>query len=337
MTLTPAEEEEFASFPDPLRALVSAELAAGNAIAALGHGFPAAPCGAYILLARPVDDARRVSTGEISFYDRNGSSYAGEFTDHQRHFFVVEPPRPPEPAPDMDAIRKQLASDDWQHGGAPHRTEEEVDPESLVGRFQANMEIDYEKWREGIGYDLELLSQATPKELERIEAIVQDRREADWRDIAALAALGTPTAQASLKRALASGDSRIQMAVLEYAPDAATESQRIAVLVQALERATLYGGLSQALDHIASFHPPPIVDTLLRGLMERDGATACQFAGMVYFLFGKAASPFDWDHRPFFLCFNTDDLEEREVVVRELLATIGKDPSRYIKPKPLAP
>ncbi|MBK9550437.1 MAG: hypothetical protein IPO52_15380 [Gemmatimonadetes bacterium] len=127
------------------------------------------------------------------------------------------------------------------------------------------------------------------------------------------------------------------MAVLEYAPDAVTESERIAVLVQALERATLYGGLPQALDHIAGFHPPPIVDTLLRGLMERDGATACQFAGMVYFLFGKAASPFDWDHRPFFLRFNTDDLEERAVVVRELLATIGKDPSRYIKPKPLAP
>ncbi|MBL0035373.1 MAG: hypothetical protein IPP26_06295 [Flavobacteriales bacterium] len=46
--------------------------------------------------------------GEVVFYARNNSSYAGEFTTEQRHFFVLEPPLPPEPEPDMDAIRKAL-------------------------------------------------------------------------------------------------------------------------------------------------------------------------------------------------------------------------------------
>ncbi len=108
MKLTPEQQKEFARFPAPLRALVEAELAAGNEIAAIETGFPAAPCGASIKLAKAVDQGRRTSTGDMSFYERNNSSYAGEFTTAERHFFVLEPPLPPQPYPDMDAIRKAL-------------------------------------------------------------------------------------------------------------------------------------------------------------------------------------------------------------------------------------
>ncbi|HNM71171.1 MAG TPA: hypothetical protein PKG57_16055, partial [Flavobacteriales bacterium] len=89
-----------------MHALIEAEIAAGNSIAAIEHGFPAAPCGASVMLAKAVQDERRKSAGEVRFYARNNSSYAGEFTTSQRHFFVLEPPLPPPPDPDMDAIRK---------------------------------------------------------------------------------------------------------------------------------------------------------------------------------------------------------------------------------------
>ena len=98
--------QQIAEFPAPLRALIEAEIAAGNSIAAIEHGFPAAPCGASVMLAKAVQDERRKSAGEVRFYARNNSSYAGEFTTSQRHFFVLEPPLPPPPDPDMDAIRK---------------------------------------------------------------------------------------------------------------------------------------------------------------------------------------------------------------------------------------
>jgi hypothetical protein len=97
------------------------------------------------------------------------------------------------------------------------------------------------------------------------------------------------------------------------------------------------GGLTQALLEVESFHPPEITTALLRGLMERDGGAACHFAAMLYFLHGKSASAFDWNHRPFFLRFNTPDLEQREIAVRELCATLGADPSRYIRPRPATP
>lgn len=103
----PAEfAKAFAEFPPVLRELVLAELAAGNSIVAIEHGFPAAPCGASIKLAQAVATERRKPVGELKFYTRNNSSYAGEFATDARHFFVLEPPLPPEPEPDMDAIRK---------------------------------------------------------------------------------------------------------------------------------------------------------------------------------------------------------------------------------------
>ena len=127
------------------------------------------------------------------------------------------------------------------------------------------------------------------------------------------------------------------MAVHSHAPELMTEPQRIASLVQALEQGDNYGGLTQALLEVETFHPPEIMTTLLRGLMDRDGGTACHFAAMLYFLHGKSSSAFDWNHRPFFLRFNTTDMAEREKAVRELCETIGADPSRCIKPKPAKP
>ncbi|MBK8612488.1 MAG: hypothetical protein IPN85_03200 [Flavobacteriales bacterium] len=108
MTTADPHSQQLAEFPAPLRALVEAELQAGNSIVAIENGFPAAPCGASVKLAKAVGPERRRTTGEVVFYARNNTSYAGEFTTEQRHFFVLEPPLPPAPEPDMDAIRKAL-------------------------------------------------------------------------------------------------------------------------------------------------------------------------------------------------------------------------------------
>lgn len=108
MTTADLYHQQIAAFPEPLRELIVAELEAGNTIVAVENGFPAAPCGASVKLAKAVQVQRRKSAGELVFYARNNSSYAGEFTTEQRHFFVLEPPLPPEPEPDMDAIRKAL-------------------------------------------------------------------------------------------------------------------------------------------------------------------------------------------------------------------------------------
>ena len=106
MDLTTEQQKELAQFPPALRALIKAELAAGNSIAEVGHSFPAPPAGAYFKLANKVTTRPRASSDGVSFYERNSSIYSGEFTDAKRFYFILEPPNPPPPEPDMDAIRK---------------------------------------------------------------------------------------------------------------------------------------------------------------------------------------------------------------------------------------
>jgi hypothetical protein len=58
-------------------------------------------------LARKVGTRPRASGDGLAFRARFSSLSSGEFTDAERVHFVVEPPDPPLPEPDMDEIRRQ--------------------------------------------------------------------------------------------------------------------------------------------------------------------------------------------------------------------------------------
>lgn len=109
MTFTSDELKELARFPDLLRALIEAELEAGNTVVELGHGHPAAPNGAYIKLTNQVSTRPRATGDGLRFRERKGLGHSDEFTDETGHFFVLEAAGPPPPDPDMDAIREELA------------------------------------------------------------------------------------------------------------------------------------------------------------------------------------------------------------------------------------
>ena len=108
MELDDAARKELLAFPAALRALLDAELAAGNEIVEIGHSHPAPPAGAYCRLAKKVSTHPRASGNGLDFYERNSSLHSSEFTDEKRFFFVLEPPDPPPSEPDMDAIRRSL-------------------------------------------------------------------------------------------------------------------------------------------------------------------------------------------------------------------------------------
>jgi hypothetical protein len=202
--------------------------------------------------------------------------------------------------------------------------------DSPYQRFVRSMVIDYEKWHDGIGYDLEAIAEAPENERLRIEADLLRRSPADWNDVEALAALGTPKAEARLKQVVKSGSSKAKAAVLFHAPELVDDATRTAMLVEGLRHATLYEGLSQTIDLVEEFHPPEVVDALLRGAMHRPGEIAANFASTLLFIYGLQKSPHDWDLRPFWLRFNTAVQSEREAVFRELCGKIGRDPEPFI-------
>lgn len=203
--------------------------------------------------------------------------------------------------------------------------------ETTLDRFRGSMTMNYERWHDGIGYDLDLLKKATPEELVEIENFLVNRPVDDWRDVEALAELDSPRARALLRKTLKSGKKSLRTAVADYAPHLVNDDERTEALVAALKETEIYGGLTQALMQVEEFHPAPVIEALFRGALKREGDTACHFAAMLMFVHGKATSAFDWEQRPFFLRFNTENRKERVAAFRELCAKVGVDAETYLK------
>jgi len=201
---------------------------------------------------------------------------------------------------------------------------------SPMSRFIESMSIDYEKWHDGVGYDLEALKEVNNTEREAIERILVNRNPPDWRDIEALATLNTPRARSALKVAVLSGIHEVNMAVIRYAPELVNDELKTKLIVEALKSASFYYGLRQTLDIVEKYHPKEVVRELFHGLLKREGEVAVHFAAMLFYIYGKAETSFDWEKRAFFLKFNTNKLSDRKIIFKELCEKINVDYREYL-------
>lgn len=201
---------------------------------------------------------------------------------------------------------------------------------SPLQRFQKSMVINYEKWHDGIGYDLDALRSASQTERKAIEQMLIQHSPRDWRDIEALAEIDTKRARETIKNAIKDSDPAVRVAVTRFAPTLVTNRERSQSIIAALQHAEIFGGLSQVLDDIEEYHPRKIKEALITGLLSREGDVAVLFAAMLFYLYGKAKEPFDMKQRPFFLRFNTENREERVQAFRELCKQLKINPKKYL-------
>jgi hypothetical protein len=192
------------------------------------------------------------------------------------------------------------------------------------------MVIDYEKWHDGIGYDIDAIKLASPAERDAIEQMLIHHSPRDWRDIEALAEFKTRIAIKTIKDAMKDPNPDVRVAVTRFTPTLVTDSQRSKSIIDALKHAEIFSGLSHVLDDIIEYHPREVKEALIAGLLCRKGDVAVLFAGMLFYLFGKATEPFDMKQRPFFLRFNTENRAERVQVFRELCMKLGIKPEKYL-------
>lgn len=198
-------------------------------------------------------------------------------------------------------------------------------------RFMASTDIDYERWHEGIGYDLEALHELDPDEAIRVEHWLLARAGNDWRDLEGLLAVGTPAAKAAVVEQLRHGKLEQRLwAARKLADDPSVAADREAAVVEGLRSALIYGGLSLALDIATDERTPAMVEALFRAALRDEGEAAVHAAARLAFIHGKAKEPFDWELRPLFLRFHTQDHAEREVVFRELCSLCGVDPEPHL-------
>lgn len=351
MNLPSEHRADYDSLPPELRVLLDAELAAGNEVVEVGHSHPAPPVGCWFMLARRVTTRPRESQDGLSFYERNSSSHSGEFHTEKRHHFILEAPLPPPEPIDMDAAREAAAARQREADAARFAEMEKqaaaergraitisepachapaTNASGLVARFRESMDLDYERWKEGESYAIGLIAEATPAEKAEIEALLIGRGVGNWRDVEALTELGTPRAVDLLRATLAGGSKELAMAVLRRAPHLADEGGRTATLVAAIGEVAPFSGLTDTLLEVEDFHPPAVIDALLRGVLHREGGEPVHFAAMLMYLHGQAAAPFDWDQRPYFLKFRSENTNERIAMFRDLCARIGRDPGPFL-------
>ena len=188
-------------------------------------------------------------------------------------------------------------------------------PSPAYNTFLASMQIDYNQWHDGEGYDLAALDQLAPAEKQSLETTLLARADRDWRDLEALARLNTPRAWDAIARV-----ARTQGAVALYAaralaarppapghaapPAAAPPAILEAQLLQSIRTLGPQDDVAQILD-TSEAHPTAAVQkALLEAARFSANPTFRVHAAALLFYFAKiAGEPFDWSHRPFFLKF----------------------------------
>lgn len=192
-----------------------------------------------------------------------------------------------------------------------------------VEQFRRSTVLTYDQWHDGEGFDLGVLETMSPAERAEILALLEERlgqQGAGWREVEALAALGTPAAGALIDRLVDHpvADVRLRATrVLAERGDAGPSEREI---VRRLRDPDAAGGID-ALMTMAEHHPTPAVREALR-FCAVDGAQDYRVhaAALLLFLEGGAKENFDWDHRPLFLQFGEEDRAVRIAALARLEA-----------------
>jgi len=187
------------------------------------------------------------------------------------------------------------------------------------------MEMNYEKWHDGVGYDLAALRDVTDTERDTLVRVLGERllSSPDWRDVEALGAIGTHDALEALRGAMECVDAKTRMYLEEQLMEMGEPSNLEDAIINALRRTTMGTGFSQALDR-AEWNPSPrIQETLVDLALNGDDKQRIHCAALALYLGGKSDAAFDWNHRPFFLRFSDADRNVQVEAYRELCRRLG--------------
>lgn len=224
------------------------------------------------------------------------------------------------------AAFQRLQEKIWALSSPPPAPRPPAEPSEAYRKFTDSTNITYEQWHDGIGYDLDALAKVTAQEREALAATLIarfKRGRGEWRDIEALAALSLPQTRAVLEQALphAKLETRLHIARELVRMDAAVEIDKI--IADILRHGRYEDGLSLAIDLVPDYATPYLREVVLECARDGKPDVRVHAAALALYLAGKAESPFDWKHRPFFLQFGEEDRAKRERAYAELCRRIG--------------
>jgi hypothetical protein len=184
-------------------------------------------------------------------------------------------------------------------------------------RFQKSMNIGYEQWHDGVGYDLEAIDQLTESEKKVVEGKLVPRAGNDWRDIEALDRLGTPAAIQAILRVRQTGDVQIQLTAHQYGPEP-TEAEWERAIMNSLATAEIMTGLISALNCAIEHPSDPVVSMLWSKVRDPKSGVAYHCASTLCCIGGAIDSIYDDKYRTLFLRLVGPASEDRSLAVQEL-------------------
>ncbi len=184
-------------------------------------------------------------------------------------------------------------------------------------QFEESMQIGYEQWHDGIGYDLEAIDQLTESEKKMVEGKLVPRAGNDWRDLEALDRLGTPSATVAILGVRQSGEPQIRLTAHQFGPEPSSSEWERAIM-DSLAIAEITSGLIQALN-CAIEHPSEAVVALLWSkVRDPQSGVAYHCASALCCISGILESMYDDKYRKLFLRLVGPGTEDRSLAVREL-------------------
>jgi len=188
-------------------------------------------------------------------------------------------------------------------------------PREAYQLFLDSMVMNFDKWHDGIGYDLEALGQLGSEERDSVEELLTKnlKEVGDWRDVEALAALGTDSALAAVDGARFHNNSKVRKHAIrvilgrQHAKDMTAEekTELEEQVVQAVARGDY---------ELAEWMPTMRVKkTLLDSILSAEYNSEIRVSAVAFLLYlcGQAPEPFDWSQRPFFLLFSNSQRDSK--------------------------
>jgi hypothetical protein len=204
-------------------------------------------------------------------------------------------------------------------------------------RFISSMNIDYYKWHDGIGYDLDALRQLSPQELLSVENRLIKRNNKDWRDVEALDVIGSERAINTIKKGLNRSNVEVKVESARKLKargilnDAEMESFIVSIL-QTINDSDF--GFIKIMDLAQEYPTTSVKQQLLWNTLYGQENIRVQSAALAYFLYGLSSSRWDNNYRSSYLQFKTNDLSQRKVTFSVLCHYIGVDPSTVFQDRP---
>jgi HEAT repeat protein len=194
-------------------------------------------------------------------------------------------------------------------------------------RFIESMRTDFDRWHDGIPYDLDALAELSNEELLEVEVLLVERKNEDWRDTEALIKIGTPKAIDALERSTRGPNRVVRLRAAAHLFRTGRIASLDDLVAEGLLNAGLFDGALEARGLAIAYPTPAVKAALLQATLCAGDRMGVHHAATTLFVFGKAEGLWDKAYQAFYMRFATDDRVERRKVFDELCAIIGVDGS----------